>query len=110
MERMPTLQRFFRCTKAKTYKRLIASRGVLLGGNANNRTNCSLSYANANNTPSDSNSNVSSQLYFSFLISYISNYMRGNNRASWRKIKIQKCAGRETERSLSEKQKKDFTI
>ena len=36
----------------------------LAGGNANNGTNAGASYANANNTASNTNSNYSSPLYF----------------------------------------------
>ena len=40
-------------------------RGVLFGGNANNRANAGFVYANSNNTPSNANANISSHLYFS---------------------------------------------
>ena len=36
--------------------------GVLFGGNANNSANAGFSYANTNNTASNTNANVSSQL------------------------------------------------
>lgn len=39
-----------------------SQRGVLFGGNANNSANAGFSYANTNNTASNTNTNVSSQL------------------------------------------------
>lgn len=36
--------------------------GVLFGGNANNSANAGLAYANSNNTPSNSNTNIGSHL------------------------------------------------
>lgn len=40
------------------------SSGVLFGGNANNGTNDGLSYANANNAPSNANANNGSRIYY----------------------------------------------
>jgi hypothetical protein len=51
-------------------KRLVALRGVLLGGNANNGANAGLSYVNSNNTPSNTSTNVSSHLWFSKVKKY----------------------------------------
>ena len=36
---------------------------MLFGGNANNGTNAGLTYANTNNTASNTNANIGSQLY-----------------------------------------------
>lgn len=36
--------------------------GVMFGGNANNSSNAGLSYSNTNNTPSNTNTNIGSQL------------------------------------------------
>nr|DAI22996.1 MAG TPA: hypothetical protein [Caudoviricetes sp.] len=36
-------------------------RGVLFGGNANNSSNAGFSYANSNNTPSNTNANIGSR-------------------------------------------------
>ena len=36
--------------------------GVLFGGNANNGANAGFAYANSNNTPSNSNTNIGSHL------------------------------------------------
>lgn len=41
-----------------------ASSGLLFGGNANNGTNAGLSYANANNAPSNANANNGSRIYY----------------------------------------------
>ena len=41
----------------------VAQRGVLFGGNANNSANAGLSYANTNNTATNTNANIGSQLY-----------------------------------------------
>ena len=41
-----------------------ASPGLLFGGNANNGTNAGLSYANANNAPSNANANIGSRIYY----------------------------------------------
>lgn len=41
-----------------------ASSGLLFGGNANNGTNDGLSYANANNAPSNANANNGSRIYY----------------------------------------------
>lgn len=38
----------------------------ILGSNANNSANAGLSYANTNNTPSNTNTNISSQYAFKF--------------------------------------------
>lgn len=43
-------------------KRVVCFWGVLFGGNANNSANAGCSYANTNNTPSLTNTNVSSRL------------------------------------------------
>ena len=40
-----------------------AMRGVLFGGSANNGANAGLSYANSDNTASNTNANIGSQLY-----------------------------------------------
>jgi hypothetical protein len=45
-------------------KKVVCFWGVLFGGNANNSANSGLVYANTNNTPSLTNTNVSSQLCF----------------------------------------------
>ena len=42
---------------------VVCSSGVLFGGNANNGANAGLSYANTNNTASNTNANIGSQLY-----------------------------------------------
>lgn len=39
-----------------------SSRGVLFSSNANNGTNAGLAYSNSNNTPSNTNTNIGSQL------------------------------------------------
>lgn len=39
--------------------------GVLFGGNTDNGVRAGFGYANTNNTPSNANANVSSQLWFS---------------------------------------------
>ena len=41
-----------------------ASLGLLFGGNANNGTKSGLSYANANNAPSNVNANNGSRIYY----------------------------------------------
>ena len=41
-----------------------ASSGLLFGGNANNGTNDGLSYANANNAPSNANANIGARIYY----------------------------------------------
>ncbi|MDR0659086.1 MAG: hypothetical protein LBG18_09200 [Mediterranea sp.] len=46
-------------------KKVGYSCGVLFGGDANNRANAGFSYANSNNTPSATNTNISSHLWFS---------------------------------------------
>jgi hypothetical protein len=43
-------------------KEVVCFWGVLFGGNANNSANAGFAYANTNNTPSLTNTNVSSQL------------------------------------------------
>lgn len=61
-------------------KKVGRSRGVLFGGNANNRANAGFVYANSNNAPSNTNANISSHLYFSYI------YIIGSGgHASWRK-------------------------
>lgn len=40
------------------------ARGLLWGGNGNNGTNAGLVYSNANNTPTNANSNIGSHLCF----------------------------------------------
>ena len=42
---------------------VVCSSGVLFGGNANNSANAGLSYANTNNTATNTNANIGSQLY-----------------------------------------------
>jgi len=37
---------------------------VLVGGNADNRSNAGLANVNTNNAPSDANRNIGSRLYF----------------------------------------------
>lgn len=49
-------------------KKVGCSCGVLFSGNANNRANAGFSYANSNNTPSNTNANISSHLYFSIWV------------------------------------------
>ena len=39
-------------------------RGVRFGGNANNGANAGLAYSNSSNTPSNTNANIGSRLYF----------------------------------------------
>ncbi len=39
-------------------------RGVHFGGNADNRAQAGLAYANANNTPSNTNANIGSHLTY----------------------------------------------
>lgn len=39
-------------------------RGVHFGGNANNGANAGFAYSNSNNTPSNTNANIGSRLYF----------------------------------------------
>lgn len=41
---------------------LVVLRGVLFSGNANNGANAGFSYANSNNTPSNTNANIGSHL------------------------------------------------
>jgi hypothetical protein len=43
-------------------KKVVCFWGVLFGGNANNSANAGLVYANTNNTPSNTNTNIGSQL------------------------------------------------
>ena len=43
-------------------KKVVHPMGVLLSGNANNSANAGLSYANTNNTASNANANIGSQL------------------------------------------------
>ena len=52
------------------------SRGVLFSGNANNCANAGLSYANSNNTPSNTNANIGSHLCFQNRASALTNYKR----------------------------------
>lgn len=42
----------------------LGARGLLLGGSGNNGTNAGLVYSNANNTPTNANSNIGSHLCF----------------------------------------------
>lgn len=42
---------------------VVCPSGVLFGGNANNSANAGLSYANTNNTATNTNANIGSQLY-----------------------------------------------
>lgn len=46
------------------HKKVGHSCGVLFSGNANNGANAGLAYANSNNTPSNANTNIGSQLCF----------------------------------------------
>lgn len=41
-------------------------RGVHFGGNANNGANAGFAYSNSNNTPSNTNANIGSRLYFHY--------------------------------------------
>ena len=43
---------------------------VLFGGNANNGANAGFSYANSNNTPSNTNANIRSHLWYLFYKQY----------------------------------------
>jgi hypothetical protein len=43
-------------------KKVVCFWGVLFGGNANNSAYAGLMYANTNNTPSNTNTNIGSQL------------------------------------------------
>jgi hypothetical protein len=43
-------------------KRVVCFWGVLFGGNANNSANAGFAYANTNNTASNTNANIGSQL------------------------------------------------
>ena len=47
----------------KDSEKVVCSSGVLFGGNANNSANAGLAYANTNNTASNTNANIGSQLY-----------------------------------------------
>lgn len=51
-------------------KQVGRSRGVLFSGSANNGANAGFSYANSNNTPSNTNANISSHLYFSIWVKH----------------------------------------
>lgn len=73
---------------------MVAPLGVLFGGNANNGSNAGFVYANSNNTPSTTNANIGSHLYFSIIILY----MGSGDRASWQKISLHKGAGRNARR------------
>jgi len=54
-----------RSTPVGFFEILVAPfKGVLFGGNANNGANAGLSYSNTNNTASNTNANISSQLCF----------------------------------------------
>ena len=43
-------------------KKVVRHRGVLFSGNANNGTNAGFVYANTNNTATNTNANIGSQL------------------------------------------------
>jgi hypothetical protein len=43
-------------------KKVVRCRGVLFGGSSNNGTNAGFVYANTNNTASNTNANIGSQL------------------------------------------------
>lgn len=43
-------------------------RGVHFGGNANNGANAGFAYSNSTNTPSNTNANIGSRLYFHNII------------------------------------------
>ncbi len=55
-------------------------RGVLFGGNANNSANAGFANANSNNTPSNANTNIGSQLCLR------TKRLWNDGLASWRKI------------------------
>jgi hypothetical protein len=64
-------------------KKVGCSCGVLFGGNANNSANAGFSYANSNNTPSNTNTNIGSHLWFS----KVKNKIKGSNDlAAWQKM------------------------
>lgn len=50
--------------------------GVLFSGNANNSANAGLVYANSNNTPSNTNANIGSHLYFKIGFDNMKQYKR----------------------------------
>lgn len=52
---------------------------MFFGGNANNGANAGLSYSNTNNTASNANPNIGSQLCL---------YKTGKDHATWQKIKF----------------------
>jgi hypothetical protein len=99
MKRMLTLRDKFCSTFCLL--RLVVLLGVLLSANANESANCRLAYANTNNTPSLSNTNVSSRLSYSHETKKI---MRNNDLGSCQNTNLQKRAGSENERARSEKQ------
>ena len=55
----------FNCPETTQQKliNVVCPSGVLFGGNANNSANAGLSYANTNNTATNTNANIGSQLY-----------------------------------------------
>jgi hypothetical protein len=83
-------------------ERSVVLKGVLFGGTANNSSIAGITCSNANNVPTNANANIGSHLGFS--LGY--NKQQSNGRASGQKMTVvQKRVGRETEDSLSEKQK-----
>lgn len=55
---------------------------LLVGGNANNGANAGFANSNTNNTPSNDNANIGSQLCFQ----KIDDHYSGRDLASWQKI------------------------
>lgn len=70
--------------------------GVLFGGNANNSANAGLAYANSNNTPSNSNTNIGSHLCLQDVLEAARpKRYEDSGLASWQKISSNpKGAGR----------------
>ena len=60
-------------------KKAVCFGGVIFSGNANNSANAGLAYSNTNNTPSNTNANISSQLC---------NFFESKGRASWQKMTL----------------------
>lgn len=56
-------KKFFTNILSKKIFTVVCPSGVLFGGNANNSANAGLSYANTNNTATNTNANIGSQLY-----------------------------------------------
>jgi hypothetical protein len=74
-------------------KRVVCFWGVLFGGNANNSANAGFAYANTNNTASNTNANIGSQLCSKIL-------QKAKTLALAKKLKREKGISRIPENSL----------